>query len=110
MTTFLEKYKRQVNQIARDLADSGAFENRSELGEYEQKFLDAVLKRDLPDSDWPIVLFRLTRMLHQLHKRRVVVLVDEYDTPISCAAQHGYYAEVSLTRTLLHVAHSLVGK
>jgi hypothetical protein len=70
---------------------SGKF-NRGELGSSEQLFLLVnVLKKTLDDSEWPIVLFRLTTLLKTLTKRLVVVLVDEYDTQISCAVQHGYF-------------------
>ena len=39
-------------------------------------------------------LLFLSRILHKLHKKRVFVLIDEYDTPIYAAYNYGYYDEM----------------
>ena len=47
-------------------------------------------------------LTRLTRHLAVHHAEQAVVLLDEYDTPIHAAYDHGYYdAVVELLRNLL---------
>jgi hypothetical protein len=40
------------------------------------------------------VLYNLTKVVAQLTKRRPIVLIDEYDTPISYAAKNGYFPDV----------------
>jgi hypothetical protein len=47
-------------------------------------------------------LQRLTRLLHDHHGERCVLLVDEYDAPIEAGFAHGYYDQVvDLLRGLL---------
>ena len=94
MDQLLQDFKNHVSVIAQQLETSGKFNNRGELGSSEQVFLDNVLKKTLGDSEWPTVLFRLTTLLNTLTKRLVVILVDEYDMPTSCAVQHGYIDDV----------------
>ena len=94
MDQLLQDFKNHVSIIAQRLETSGKFNNRGELGSSEQLFLDKVLKKMLDNSKWPTVLFRLTTLLSTLTKRLVVVLVNEYDTPTSCAVQHGCFNDV----------------
>jgi ABC-type uncharacterized transport system permease subunit len=94
MDMLLQEFKNHVSLIAQQLETSGKFNSRGELGNSEQMFLNNVLQKTLDDSEWPVALFRLTTLLNTLSKRLVVVLIDEYDTPISYAVQHGYLDEV----------------
>ena len=36
----------------------------------------------------------LSALLHRVHGQPVVILIDEYDTPVHAAWQHGYYDEL----------------
>ncbi|KIM76795.1 hypothetical protein PILCRDRAFT_12500 [Piloderma croceum F 1598] len=95
MDGLLQDFKNHVSLIAQQLETSGKFNNRGELDNSKQLFLDNVLKKTLDDSEWPTALFRLTTLLNTLSKRLVVVLVDEYDTPTSYAVQHGYFDDAN---------------
>jgi len=94
MGKLLEKYKLQVIDIATQLEDLGVFRGRHKLPKNQEVFLNKLLTGTLADSWWPASLFKLTQVLHTLHKKGVVVLVDEYDTPISHATQCDYLPEV----------------
>jgi hypothetical protein len=94
MPILLQHFKVRLNIIAGELEPAGNFKSRGELGEVEKSFLDKVMNNTLADSECKTALFRLTVVLQQLSKRKVVVLIDEYDTPTSYAARHGYFEEV----------------
>jgi hypothetical protein len=107
MDKLLQKYKYFVSEIARQLERDGLVKK---LHKMDHIFLCDILNQKLDDSKWPTVLFRLTRLLHTLHKKGVVILVDEYDTPTSHAVQHGYFPEVcpcSLWALYTSSCHSL---
>jgi len=46
-------------------------------------------------------LYQLTEYLHRFYKQRVVVLIDEYDTPIQAAYNKFYNEAISFVRSLL---------
>jgi hypothetical protein len=69
--------------------------NLHELDDIHRTFLNRILDEEHKAEVDARALFRLTRVLHFLHKREVIVLVDEYDTPTSYATQHDYFPEVS---------------
>ena len=48
-----------------------------------------------PQADLERTLAHLSRWLHVHHGARVVILVDEYDTPVHAGFAHGYYDEVT---------------
>ena len=80
---FIEGFKDEDVAIAEDLKQCGFFKSRSNLTSSEQKFLKNLLNRDLTHLQWTKALQKLTKFMHELTNREVVVLVDEYDTPMS---------------------------
>jgi hypothetical protein len=74
---------------------------RPSLSESERGLASDYLRRDgaAPLAD---VLRRLSAWLHRATGQKVVILLDEYDTPLHAAFFHGYHAEASeLFRNLL---------
>jgi len=96
MAKLLQNFRNHVTDTVLRLEDLGFFQNRGELPKNQQAFLEAVLKGTISDSQLPDVLFKLTEILHMLHQKQVIVLIDEYDTPTSHAVQDGYFPEVCL--------------
>ena len=48
----------------------------------------------------PVIFLTLTEYLYQQYQSRPIVLIDEYDTPIQCAYDHGFYERaISYFRT-----------
>jgi Predicted AAA-ATPase len=94
MANLLQEFKKHVVTMAQELEDLGFFQNRGKLPMNQQAFLGAALKGIIHDSEWDTVLFELTEILHALHQREVVILIDEYDSPTFYAVQHEYFPEV----------------
>jgi hypothetical protein len=94
MDDLLRQFGELVSHIAQDLENKGCFPNRQELGEGYQTFLADVLGGRLAKAKLPNALYRLTNIVDELTKRRPIVLIDDYDTPISYAVQNGYFPVV----------------
>ena len=94
MDNLLEQFGELVSDIAAELQNAGCFSGSHELGEAYQTFLRDVLRGQLAKEKLHRALYKLTKVVHQLTKRRPIVLIDEYDTPTSYAVQNGYFPDV----------------
>jgi hypothetical protein len=59
-----------------------------------QTFLRDVLRRQLPKTQLYTALYELTKVVARLTHRRLIVLIDGYDTPTSYAVQNNYFSDV----------------
>lgn len=64
------------------------------LAEYEQAHFRAVLHGDADQAKLMGALFQLIKWLHQHHGKRVVLLLDEYDSPLLEGYAAGYYDQL----------------
>ncbi len=65
--------------------------------QWEAQYLDTLrmLKEENTSPvDCADTLFTLSKLLYEVHGSEVVLLIDEYDTPVHTAWQHGYYDEM----------------
>ena len=53
------------------------------------EFENTWLKKD--EADWENSLKNLSRYLYEYYKKKVIILIDEYDTPMTSAWNEGYY-------------------
>ena len=69
-----------------------------EVPEVDKKFADAILEN--PENAELVMSFhQLSRVLYQYYGKKVIILLDEYDTPMLEAYQKGYWDElISFTR------------
>lgn len=107
MPRLLQNFRNHITDIALRFESLGFFQNRSDLLMDQQAFLEAVLNGTIPDSRLPDVLCKLTEILHTLHQKQVVILIDEYDTPTSYAVQNGHFPEVCQLTSGCILTHSL---
>lgn len=61
--------------------------NESQLDSFNKIWL----KKD--DGEYRNALKNLTSFLHEYYKKEVILLIDEYDSPLINAYEHGYYDE-----------------
>jgi len=58
---------------------------------------------DMSEMDAPLALYQLSDYLYRYYGKKVIILLDEYDTPMQEAYVDGYWGElVSFTRSLFN--------
>ena len=72
----------------RELMESGALDADA------RDYLERLEKGNLSDVELSRALLNLTHMLAMHHGTRVVILIDEYDTPIQHGYSKGFYAQM----------------
>ena len=80
MMELQNNFKIEISCVVVQLKNAGFFQNLDKLPE-------SIIAEMLPDQKWSAVLLDLTEVLHSLHEKLVIVLIDEYDFPMSYAAQ-----------------------
>ena len=76
------------------LIDSG------KLGEKDKRFFDRI-SRDMSNSEAAMALHQMTDYLFRYYGKKVIILLDEFDTPLQEAYVGGYWEKiVSFTRNL----------
>ncbi|MDO4978442.1 MAG: AAA family ATPase [Eubacteriales bacterium] len=64
------------------------------LNPVERDYLSRMQSDELGEVEYTRALLNLSRMLEKEHKTKVVILIDEYDTPIQQGHSRGFYNEV----------------
>lgn len=64
------------------------------LSPEEKEIYSTYLRRKGDEALYAKSLFFLTNWLYRYHKKRVILLIDEYDAPVHAAYVHGYYDEL----------------
>ena len=71
----------------------------------DRSALDRLLADMIKPADLYAGLYTLSGILEKHYGRKIVLLIDEYDVPLSKACEYGYYDQmVLLIRNLLHQA------
>lgn len=74
------------------------------LNEKDRAFFNRV-SVDMDDSDATLALYQLSDYLYRYYGKKVIILLDEYDTPMQEAYVNGYWEElVAFTRSLFNSA------
>ena len=72
--------------------------------ENEKEALDSI-QRKMSDTDAALSLHLLSSLLEKVYGKKVLILLDEYDTPLQEAYIHGFWNElVAFTRTMFNNA------
>lgn len=89
--------KHRINQLISNLYSNFWFLLDSpHLKDHEKKYIKDVTEQelDLPDTVLTMSLHKLAGFLFNHYGKRVIILLDEYDTPIQEAYVHGYWDEL----------------
>ena len=92
-----------LNQLAVQLCSDFLYVLESDKVAINDKiYIDRVLKYNSQPTELCYVLQVISHALEAHWDKQVIILIDEYDVPINCAEQNGYYNEmVGLMRNML---------
>ena len=71
------------------------------LRDYEKDFFRKILIRKADDFDYEVSIKKLCEYLQKYYNEKVVILIDEYDTPIQAGHNKFYQEAISFMRNLL---------
>lgn len=95
--------KEKICQMLTNLYSKYSFLRDSDvLTERDREYFDRV-SADMRDSDATLAIYQLSDFLYRYYGKKVIILLDEYDTPMQEAYVHGYWEElVSFTRSMFN--------
>ena len=98
--------REKICQILRNLYNKFSFLIESPvLSDSDRDYFNRVLAEEISNSDATSALYQLSCYLYRYYGKKVIILLDEYDTPMQEAYVDGYWGElVSFTRSLFNSA------
>lgn len=64
------------------------------LDQVDKQYLERMQSGTMSEVEYTRALYNLTSMLEKCHQKRVIILIDEYDTLIQQGYSYGFYDEV----------------
>ena len=100
-----EAARAKINSLLSEIYDRYAFLKESGmLSRNEIAYFDRISK-EMDDTDATLALHRMSDFLSRYYGKKVIILLDEYDTPMQEAYVNGYWEEaVAFTRSLFNAA------
>ena len=101
--TGIDATKQRIFRLIKNLYSEYSFLADSEkLTGIDKDFIKKI-ETDMDDADATMAIYQLSKCLYQYYGKKVIVLLDEYDTPMQEAYVNGYWDEiVSFTRSLFN--------
>ncbi len=97
--------RKRIFQILAGLYSEHRYLVEGDLLDEKEKRFFASVGVDMDDATATYALHELSCYLFRYYKKKVIILLDEYDTPMQEAYVNGYWEElVSFTRSLLNAA------
>ena len=60
----------------------------------KKEYLDIINKENIDISIYANSIKELTYYIYRKYNKKVIILIDEYDTPVQCSFEKGYYDEI----------------
>ena len=98
-----ESTKSRICQLITDLYNKYNFIKKSEwMTETDKDFFDSV-RTDMPEVVATIAIYKLSYYLYRYYGKKVIILLDEYDTPMQEAYVDGFWDDlVGFTRSMFN--------
>lgn len=93
----------QIRQLLMMLYEKNVFLEESSCLSDAEKAIFHRMRTGMREEDASLALYRLSDYLFRYYGKKVIILLDEYDTPMQEAYIHGYWKELAdFTRTLFN--------
>lgn len=93
--------REKICQILRNLYIKYSFLKESDvLTDADRTFFDSILAVEISDSDATSALYQMADYLSRYYRKKVIILLDEYDTPMQEAYVAGSVPQEKTTTTL----------
>lgn len=104
--TDYKKTKQKMCEILRNVYIKFSYIRSSEkLTDADRTYYDRMLAEEIQETDVTSSLYQLSDFLYRYYGKKVIILLDEYDTPMQEAYVDGYWEELSaFTRSLFNSA------
>ena len=101
-----ESTKSRICQLITDLYNKYNFIKKSEwMTETDKDFFDSV-RTDMPEVVATIAIYKLSYYLYRYYGKKVIILLDEYDTPMQEAYVDGFWDDlVGFTRSMFNTSN-----
>lgn len=97
--------KDRICQLIADLYNQNCFLMESNLLTMADKEFFNSVRMDMPEVVATIAIYKLSEFLYRYYGKKVIILLDEYDTPMQEAYVDGYWDElVTFTRSMFNSA------
>lgn len=99
-----EKTKQKMCEILRNIYIKFSYIKESEkMTDADRAYYDRMLAEDIRETDATSSLYQLSDFLYRYYGKKVIILLDEYDTPMQEAFVDGYWEELAaFTRSLFN--------
>ena len=93
----------RIRQLLMKQYEKYAFLRESNyLSEAEKDYFDR-MRAGMSEEDAPLALYQLSDFLYRYYGKKVIILLDEYDTPMEEAYVYGYWEKLTVfTRSLFN--------
>ena len=95
----------RIRQLLANLYEKHSFLMESEKLSSAEKAYFNRMKSDMSEADAAMALYQLSDFLYRYYGNKVIILLDEYDTPMQEAYVEGYWKELTdFTRSIFNAA------
>lgn len=93
----------RIRQLLMKLYEKNSFLRESDLLSHSEKEYFNRMAGNMSEEDAPLALYQLSDYLYRYYGKKVIILLDEYDTPMQEAYVGGFWEElVQFTRSLFN--------
>lgn len=97
--------KQRIGQLLTELYNRNHFLLDGDLLTVEEKEYFLSISMDMPDVVATLAVYKMCDFLYRYYGKKVIILLDEYDTPMQEAYVDGYWEEfVAYTRSMFNAA------